>query len=146
MNLYDGFVLFHHLVHVLMHLWMLINTPIFIHVHFFFLFNAIHMYAWLNVAPKSYKPSLMLTVRLHQVADFDDLEEDKFLNAVVKVGFKNTCPWLLMMLTFPVAYVSSRYIYVCAKYCFVIFVLQLPFQYIMSSTVLWFAQRSCSVE
>jgi len=45
----------------------------------------------------------MLTVRLHQVADFDDLEEDKFLNAVVKVGFKNTCPWLLMMLTFPVA-------------------------------------------
>jgi hypothetical protein len=61
----------------------------------------------------------MLTVWLHQVADFDDLEEDKFLNAVVKVGFKNTCPWLLMMLTFPVAYVSSRYIYVCAKYCFV---------------------------
>lgn len=42
----------------------------------------------------------MLTVGLHQVAEFDDLEEDKFLNVVVKVGFKNTCPWLLMMLIF----------------------------------------------
>jgi hypothetical protein len=58
----------------------------------------------------------MLTVRLHQVADFDDLEEDKFLNAVVKVGFKNTCPWLLIMLTFP--YYSSLYfikIYLCVR-------------------------------
>jgi hypothetical protein len=42
----------------------------------------------------------MLTVGLHQVAEFDGLEEDKFLNVVVKVGFKNTCPWLLMMLIF----------------------------------------------
>jgi hypothetical protein len=31
----------------------------------------------------------MLIILLYQVADFDDLEEDKFLNAVVKVGFKN---------------------------------------------------------
>jgi hypothetical protein len=30
----------------------------------------------------------------------------------------------------------------CSMYRFVIFVLQLPFQYIMSSTVLYFAQRS----
>ena len=31
----------------------------------------------------------MLTVLLYQVAEFEDLEEDKFLNAVVKVSFKN---------------------------------------------------------
>jgi len=31
----------------------------------------------------------VLTVLLYQVAEFEDLEEDKFLNAVVKVSFKN---------------------------------------------------------
>ena len=31
----------------------------------------------------------MLTVLLYQVAEFEDLEEDKFLNVVVKVSFKN---------------------------------------------------------
>jgi hypothetical protein len=34
----------------------------------------------------------LLTMMLWQVADFDDLEEDKFLNAVVKVGLRNICP------------------------------------------------------
>jgi hypothetical protein len=28
-------------------------------------------------------------VLLYQVAEFEDIEEDKFLNAVVKVSFKN---------------------------------------------------------
>lgn len=76
---------------------MLINTP-FSSMYISFFFHSNPRVYLINVVPKTYKPSLMLTVRLHQVAEFDDLEEDKFLNAVVKVGFKNTCPWLLMML------------------------------------------------
>ena len=35
---------------------------------------------------------LLLTMLLCQVADFEDLEEDKFLNAVVKVVLKDICP------------------------------------------------------
>lgn len=56
--------------------------------------------------PNSYKFSLVLNVPFYQVAEFDDLEEDKFLNAVVKVSFKNMSlviddALMLVLLSFP---------------------------------------------
>lgn len=69
-----------------------------------------------SVITESFKLCIMLTILLYQVADFDDLEEDKFLNAVVKVAFKNALLSLLIYL-FPhhiIFNLLARYIHLRA--------------------------------
>ncbi|GJN36063.1 hypothetical protein PR202_gb24889 [Eleusine coracana subsp. coracana] len=65
--------------------------------HICFILGSLHFIAAsmlmaYNIITKSFKLCLMLTILLYQVADFDDLEEDKFLNAVVKVYCTHIAP------------------------------------------------------